>query len=1047
MASERVKPVKPAQPGPASPTSGSLSAATTNTNISQPGPATTTGNKPGNQPAPARPGRRPGWLRVDKRLLRAFGAGALAAILVFSILLTALNPGWLAGTFTRQIGSRTLAQEVNLQPVTAAPATLKAAAEIEQTFNLALSQAEIKSTKTDYYQLGGFFRDLKISAIKPAGDQLAITIKGKIADPHAYGPDVGNPDGEIYVMPEALQDSTAAFAARITIEYPQLNPQTTVLEEKPAYSDQLVFTLQGDTFRQVPTAADITLGGGFTGMTVAAVRQQEQELALTITGGLDPNGGNGIVTLAGTALGSAFSVDQVIRIAGTACLFSFTPLTVEEPLQETLLVGIDHDSFATDLTADMFTLGGGLADARITEVRPTDQPNAVWLTIQGAALRQPGSASLRAEARAVTSGRAVTGTIDIRNPDIYAFHVMDSQANQATDNQVYDLYTLGNDFLPYLQAGDFVLKDALSFCKITAVKWLNGYHVLLTVRGLPGNGEGRIAVRSAALGGVTGADAVVQKIRQADLLIAGTSDAALLQAPQPADQASSPALLQTSLPSGLAGLDMVRWQQILSPGGLAGGNWGNQMPVSGIRTLTAPSAGLRAAASPLRLNTTPASEAQLMWGLDQLIDWGIDKVKGLVIEGIKSGLKAGATKGLMYGLRETGLQGPAVEDLLKEIQTSLDQIQKQLGTMQNVLSEAISDTELNGQLASLLEAQTKIKRAYEMYVFLQSQIKDYEAANPGKKALDDPDIRHANELFMNEIATKDIETATLQIAQAMAGNSQATSLITIYYNNRKHKLPFEHNAAENLRQFYQEMLMLQTQGLLLYAEYCNYNMASSQLFYNNKLETMTNTISESLDAQKKFLPPDSVFKVKNNPLSGDIRVKSNYSGKSYILVKGASTMAQLTSDKQAKSGFVITYYIPVNQNKDGTNSDKALVKILRDRGNTAVNTASTESGDAPTTGPYRELAKSDIADLLYYHKEKKLETNTINFFAKYTGADGLVDYLYLKREGSSIFALLGPLDYNYDIYDMRTDSYRTFKASDLFSKYKDYYEKIILAVR
>lgn len=47
-----------------------------------------------------------------------------------------------------------------------------------------------------------------------------------------------------------------------------------------------------------------------------------------------------------------------------------------------------------------------------------------------------------------------------------------------------------------------------------------------------------------------------------------------------------------------------------------------------------------------------------------------------------------------------------------------------------------------------------------------------------------------------------------------------------------------------------------------------------------------------------------------------------------------------------------------------------------------------------------------------------METTTVAFFAKYSGADGLVDYLYLKREGTSIFALFGPLDYNYDIYDM-----------------------------
>ena len=118
--------------------------------------------------------------------------------------------------------------------------------------------------------------------------------------------------------------------------------QPTVLPQA-SYHEAVTLALNGDTFKQAPTAADITLAGGFAGLTVSDVRQNGQLLLFNINGSAAASEtGNGLVILAGQTLTSGFELDQVIRIAGTASLYVHNPLTLEEPFDENLTLNLEN---------------------------------------------------------------------------------------------------------------------------------------------------------------------------------------------------------------------------------------------------------------------------------------------------------------------------------------------------------------------------------------------------------------------------------------------------------------------------------------------------------------------------------------------------------------------------------------------------------------------------------------------------------------------------------------------------------------------------------
>ncbi|MDD4494320.1 MAG: hypothetical protein PHV32_08230 [Eubacteriales bacterium] len=765
-------------------------------------------------------------LKIDKRHIKGFIGGILVAAILFTGVTASIYPGFLTGTFTRQIGNATMPSEVDLLEAGCEPAEVKAQLQYSQKFVLDIKKEQLKNFDKKHIQLDGLFSGMEITSAKFENDKLTVEIQGTVSNPHACGPDRQNPTGDIYIMPEAVKAENTAYAINVAVEYPMLIPDATVLEDKDEYDDEIVFILSGDTFSRTLAKEDVTLSGGFEGMTVKDISQIEQTLTINISGSRSRNSGNGFIILSGAALTSGFSVDHVINIAGAAEIVAFSYITTEEPLNDKIQISIKNDLFSENLTTDMFTLGGDLKEAKITEV-VRKSSNIAWITIEGKNALKPGTGTITLDGIGVSTGRTVSGKVFIKTPEIFAYLVKTHQTN--IENEIiYDVYSYGDDFMPYISEENLVLKGSLSGLKIKSIDRFDGYHIRLAVSGTPGEGDGIISVRSDAMGRITGAEANIYEVEDLGLL----------------DM------------EGVSNIDDDYLSETYDMSGQTGGF------------------------------------------IDSALEWGLKKVKEAVISGAKAGLEAGAKKGLQYFLRQTGLEGPPIEDMLTEIQDSINDLSLQMNNMEKRILSAINALLTQTQLTSINEYKTKINLLYAEYELLQKRIKTYKENNPGKDPYKDPGIKNAMEAFAGKngrIGDANLNLAVLSIGTTMTGDDSNASLITNYYQTLKDSLPFEHNAISKLKVFIDSINMYQVKGALLFAEYCNYNIIinpddeGSILTdpYAIMLEAFTNEYSRNLDAQESLLPSLDLLNIRNvwgNPNSNDIKVKCNENSKTYIIV-------------------------------------------------------------------------------------------------------------------------------------------------------------------
>ena len=447
-----------------------------------------------------------------RKRINCVTAGFLAAALAFGGITASVCPGVAsaaAAPASAQITSPGVAEEL---AVSCSPASLKAQPSYNETFVINIAKDQIKSMDTAFFKLGGLFYGMAVTKVGFTDGKLAVTIQGSPAVTHAYGSDMDNPAGTITVLSGALAQSSArVYTAQVEINYPRLIPESVSIEEKTQYEDTLKFTLSGDSFRKTPTAADVALSGGFSGMTVTSVKLSGKTLSIAISGSLNEDGGNGIVTLAASALKSGFSVDQVIQITEDAELVISAPITIEKPLSETITVDISGDYFADTLTPAMFTLGGALAGASVTKVEKDDNDLAVSLTVEDDSLLNTGKGTVTVSGQGTSTGRSVTGTVLVAKPSITAYYV-DGESSAALGKHVFVVYCTGNDFEEYISPEDFAFSGAGKSLTVTDVTWLSGYHVQLTATGTLHKGCAFLTVNADAMGGIAEAKTAVEQV-------------------------------------------------------------------------------------------------------------------------------------------------------------------------------------------------------------------------------------------------------------------------------------------------------------------------------------------------------------------------------------------------------------------------------------------------------------------------------------------------------------------------------------------------------
>lgn len=909
-------------------------------------------------------------IKPDKKHVQGFVAGALATVILITGVTAAINPSFLAGTFTKQVGNSTLQDEVDLQTAACIPANLNAQTSYDQTFLLSIAKDKMKYIDKKYIQLGGLFQGMTVESVSysDSDNALAVDVKGNAATTHAFGSDQTNPSGEIYIMPGALKDSKMAYEADVQIQYPQLVADTSLLEDSSKYNGSLSFTLAGDVFAKKLKSSDVLLSNGFEKMKVTSVKTEGQKLTIGLSGVVDSDNGNGIITLGGSALTSGFSVDKMIMIAGSAKVIAFSYITVAEPLNQKVKISITNDLFAGKLTADMFTLGGILANATVSKVE-SENSTIAWLTIEGKSLLTTGTGTVTVSSEGTSTGRTISGNIYIKNPKVYAYLNSKNQG-KTSGEALYDIYSEGDNFAAYISAKDIVLKDGLAGLSVTKVERISGSHIKLTVSGTAKSGAKTISIRPEVMGGVTGAEATALEVEDLGILDA----------------------------EAVSSNDITGYLK----------------------------------------ETYGDMNGQTGGFLDQLIDWGIDKLKEGVVELVKSGLEEGAKSGLDYALRQIGLEGPPVEEMLTEIQSSIDELSAQLGSMESDVLKAIQGGTTQAQLSTISGYETSIKRVYDKYMALVNTMETYEANNPGKKASEDPKIKEALDALAGpggEIERANIDENVMTIGRNLYGADGMNPLILNYYQTLKGELPFEHNALVQLQPFVQQKLLYLTQGYLLYAEYCNYNMDSNNIIYGNDLATFTDSYNDILTRIQGILPsldnanPRNVWGSSN---SNDIKVKCNENGKTYIMVGDTFTIAQMVQIYCPVGG---DKYYNIGQTQDGTPWG-IITDIYRNRGliNNGIVTSYNVIGEDDRKAIFADWNSSYISAPYTY-------------LDVYMGDNGKTPNGWLFQNPVNCHPYWGPYVYDVSFYNLFNNTTETYNSWELYDHHADTICKVILVAR
>jgi hypothetical protein len=616
-----------------------------------------------------------------------------------------------------------------------------------------------------------------------------------------------------------------------------------------------------------------------------------------------------------------------------------TIVTVEEPFDECLVINIDNDFFAENLTTDMFTLSGILSDAVVTNVEKVSGNQSVRLTVKGQSMRSAGQGTVTVSGEGTETGRSVSGTVYVIEPQIMAFH---SLQNDTADGYVYEIYSIGEDFEKYISAGDFVLKDAVSNLTINSVEWISGSHVRLTAKGTISDGDGTISIRSAAMGCVTGAETKICE----------TGD------------------------------------------------------------LTSLGIGVESSTSSDEMSGQTGS-----FGLDAILDWGYDKIKEKIVEKIQNEVDGKIDEGLDFLLGAVGLtgSGASVEEMLAEIQTSLDDLNTKVSQMQAQLSAQLQSNHLDNRLALLLDARTRISNAYDIYEDIAERTEAYKKNPPSADRIQklQNDIQKLAGTG-GLIETSDIKGAVMTIANSMSGNG-VSSLITEYFAFYKTVYPFEHNSVSKLMELVADMNMIQSKGALLYAEYCNYINDPDLLRIFNK------SWNASIDTQISKLPQGYEMNIRNvwgSPNSCDIKIKCNQNGKTYIIVGDTFTMGQCIIPGNA---WDTNNYMDINHGIINT--------IYYNRG---IN-----------DNLYGLITSSDVTALFSCRDNYYTQTPASTFFDMFAANNGIPPYGWLYTNDNpeykrDFWGLTGFRNIHfYNLFSPTSNSYIDYNTYDLYHSFND----------
>jgi hypothetical protein len=1006
--------------------------------------------------------------KIGKTHIQGFIAGILVGAILVSGIFTVIYPGILTGNMSVKAQ---IEQQIPSVDVSANPGSMNAGHSIKASFVLDVPADKLKGVNKDDIYLSGFFEGMETTEVKTQDGGLVVSIQGTSSIDKVY--DSGTRyDGFITV---SGHESNTAYTACVSAVYPRLTSGIEAIEYQDTYNTDISLTLADDSFVKTPSESDISLDGIFKGMQVSDISQDGNNLSFHLSGPRCEDQVNGQLWVSHNVLESGLSVEKIISVTDALELYSITPITIETPFEDTLILRVSNDYFSEDISADMLTLGEGLKNAKISSVEYIDS-TSVSVSMCADELSDAGYGTISLAKGALQSGRTATAQISIESPFI-SFQTGDDEIMAAQPGKqkeyVLTVYSGGNDFLPTMTPQDFLLEGTLAPLKISQVTWINGYKIELTLQGAPVAGEGFISVSSSEFGGISGAKCAVTVKDSAELfgrvnlseylpnmtVTFCDENGNALDIPSATTDERGGFLITVAPDMPVDAIAVVKAQNddmLLA----APFDWGHRedIHINAFTTLMAESIadaatreeGIKSVykylgfegssytqtnlgfigANPIfshelfveqangdingfigqleeemKAGKTHsfADTAELSGETGSLVtkiaEWGLGKLKDVA----KDALGAAAKEGSLVLLRKAGILEPSTDEMIKDLQKSVDALSDQVKMMRDQVIHEIKLAEMQKKMDDLSKELNSIRFLYAKYVGLKGEIEsEVDRYNQNHPDRSEPivysELPVTNAFFGvdGEVSKEKLDKCINNIIDTLNGSPYSKPLITQYYDSLTKSMPFAHNAAAELYNFMHYVTSIETIGMSLYSAHC---LHSNDTVLKSNLNTLTKIYEESITKQEAdILPNKSVFKTDING-KNTTTVKLNHNGKYYIFSDVSYKMKDdyIHRSHKVSMGLSMTRYTLGFEVKD--------------------------------------LSQQDITDLFYCRDLNNSKLSRKEYLKKYLGLN-LPDWVVFNTK-DTYKKTKYVRDHGYDItfYDMGDNKYREYTATDLYHNY------------
>ena len=747
-----------------------------------------------------------------------------------------------------------------------------------------------KSPEQGDLMLSGVFEGMQISHITTEDHTLSFHISGE--------PNADSINGQILLSGDVLQSGLSVQKNFSIIYNRQLFSNTPITIEKP-FHDTVSLCILDDAFCETLSPDMFVLGAGLEGAHITDIKYIDStSVDIIIEGDIIDDTGYGTIELSADALvsGHPISCDIPILSPAIGMQSDDTEIMASDHKRDYMLTiySTGNDFMKDTLTAEDFTLSGAISSMEIIDVQLVNG-HKVDITLQGAPQAGEGSIMIHAEELGdiesatcklhVVDSISIFGTVNLTDylPDMtVAFYDKDHQLldipSGTTDEfGIYIIpisWDMPHEQIAYVKATKDNLELSAPFEWSDRINFQINAFTTLMARSIEDGDDKAKAIAQ-----------VYRLLELEDFCYKGTNYGFI-----GTSEIFSHKLFEQEADGDVNGfIDQLMAEMQAN----------KTHPFSDTQELSGQTGGI----------------------LDSVMDWGLEKIK----DGVIAGAKVAGKEGSLAMLRKAGILEPSNKQRLKDLQKTINKLSDRVEAMQSKLEYKFEQASVDRKMDQLRQNLSDISRLNSKYIgvrrTIEAEVDAYNKKHPNielKMADGDTTKKPTSPIVLSELpeTTKffgrggkvdraNVDHLITNIISNLNGKitittqdddgkdiienvTFGTSLITSYYALLKEELPFEHNAAQELYAFMQNVTCIESLGMQLYGAHCLYvgdasDRATMLSMYENAIDQQCKTKNSSIKVKKYLLPNKKVFKTVTS--KGNTRVRLNANGKYYVFHK------------------------------------------------------------------------------------------------------------------------------------------------------------------